>query len=264
MISFASMWAVTLRHIRMARRDPNFLLSIFYWPLLDVFIWGFVGAWIAQSQPTQFANYESIALLGVLLWQVTGRGCTILITSFAEELWSHNLLNLFSLPLHLIEWMGGAILFTAIMAGLTSLVCMLAIFALYSVSLWQILTTFLIFVIPLFISCIWIGFTGLQIIVIMGKRGVELGYVFGWFLLPFSGAYYPIDILPAWAQRVSSFIPMSYVFEGMREYVAYQQDPTTNLLKGTILSVIYAALAIVLFMHCFNKSKQKGLARLAD
>jgi ABC-2 type transport system permease protein len=104
----------------------------------------------------------------------------------------------------------------------------------------------------------------LQILFTLGKRGIELGFVIAWFLAPFSGAFYPLEILPTWAQKFSSLLPMSYVFQGMRGYVMFQQDPTVYLLKGYVMSIIYAACAIVLFMYCFNKSKQKGLARLVD
>ena len=264
MISFSSIWAVTIRHLRVMQRDLNFMLGALYWPLLDIFIWGFLGAWIAQSQPTNFHNYETVALLGILLWQIVGRGSNLMIVSFAEELWSNNIINMFSLPLRITEWICGSLLFYLIMMGVTSAFCMLAMFMLYNLSIWYVISTFLLFLPPLIFSAIWIGFICLQILVTIGRRGVELGFVFGWFLLPFSGAYYPIEILPAWGQAVSAYLPMSYVFQGMRNYVMYQQDPTDYLIKGYVLSIIYAICAVTMFVYCFNRSKQKGLARLAD
>lgn len=265
MISFSPVWAVVLRHARMIRRDLNFALGNFYWPLLDVLIWGFLGSWIQQTAAsTQFHNYESAALLGILLWQVVGRGCNFIVLTFAEELWSHNLVNLFSLPLRITEWMCGVILFYCIGMFSSVLFCMLFIKLLYNVSLWYIFSTFLIFLPPLFLCGIWIGFTCLQIVVTLGRRGTELGFVFGWVFMPFSGAYYPIEVLPAWGQAISAFLPMSYVFQGMRKYVMHQEDPTIYLLKGYVMSSIYAVTALVLFVYFFNRSKRNGLARLVD
>jgi ABC-2 type transport system permease protein len=262
MISSALVWAVVLRHLYVWKRDLNVMLFGFYWPMLDILIWGFLGAWIQVTQ--QFHNYESIALLGVLLWQIVGRGCNIMANAFCEELWTHNVVNLFSLPLRTIEWMLGVVLFYIIMMAMTTTFCMLVIAALYDVSMWNLFSTFLIFAPPLIFSGIWLGFTGLQIIVSLGKRGVELGYVIGWFLMPFSGAFYSVEILPHWAQVISSFLPMSYVFQGMRGYLMLHQDPTANLLKGYILSILYAACALILFIYFFNRSKRNGLARLTD
>lgn len=44
----------------------------------------------------------------------------------------------------------------------------------------------------------------------------------------------------------------------------YQQDPTVCLIKGYVLSIIYAICAVTIFVYCFNRSKQKGLASLMD
>lgn len=264
MISFASMWAIVVRHIRVWRRDPNVLLFGLYWPVLDILVWGFLGTWIQQAQTAQFHNYEVAALLGILLWQVIGRGCNIMLIAFSEELWSNNVVNLFSLPLRTVEWMGGVVLYYVIMIIITTITCMLVMFMLYDLSIWYVLSIFLIFFPPLFFSGIWLGFTALQIVVTLGKRGLELGYVIVWFLLPFSGAYYPVEVLPRWGQLISNFLPMSCVFQGMRGYVMYQQDPIPSLIKGYVLSILYAISAIILFVYCFNRSKQKGLARLID
>ena len=264
MISLGSMWAVVLRHAYVWKSDLNVMLYGFYWPLLDILIWGFLGSWIQRSNITEFQNYEAVALLGVLLWQVVGRGCNIIAMTFTEELWSNNVVNLFSLPLRTIEWIGGTILWYVIMMLTTGLFCMSVVPILYDVSLWYVLSTFLIFLQPLFFSGIWIGFTCLQIVTMLGKRGVELANVVGWFLTPFCGAFYPISVLPAWAQTVSAYLPMSYVFQGMRGYVMHQEDPTPYLIKGYVLSVVYAACAVLLFVYCFNRSKRNGLARLAD
>ncbi len=264
MIAFAPIWAIVLRHTRMWRRDINYILGNFYWPILDILIWGFLGSWIAQSQAASLHNYETAALLGILLWQMVGRGGNIIVLTMSEELWSNNIVNLFSLPLTITEWMIGSILFCAIMSSIVAAFCMIVMFALYKVAFWSTLWTYLIFIPPCFFCSIWLGFTCLQIITTLGKRGVELGFVVGWFLLPFSGAYYPIDVLPAWGQKLSALIPMSYIFEGMRKYTMYQQDPAAYLLKGYLLSILYAVIAMLIFVYCFNRSKQKGLARLAD
>lgn len=264
MLSLSTSWAITLRHLRLFKRDVNHILGTLYWPLLDIFIWGYLGIWIQQSQCANFHNYELTALLGVLLWQVVGRGSNGIIFSLAEELWSNNIINLFSLPLRTIEWVMGIILYYAIMTTITAFFCIVISHMLYSIPLWQLIATFLMFLPPLFFSGLWVGFTCLQIVAIFGRRGTELGFVMGWILMPFSGAYYPIDILPQWGQQISTLLPMSYVFKGMRHYLMYQQNPMPYLIKGYILSTTYATIAIILFIHCINRSKKRGLAKLAE
>ncbi len=264
MISFSSAWTVTLRYLRVLKHDPNFVLGLLYWPILDILLMGFLGTWLQQSQVNQFNNYQTIIFLGLLLWQVVGRGANIICFTFAEEIWHSNIVNLFSLPLKTLEWMIGIVLFYSIMSFITTIICLAAILFLFDVSLWNLISSFLLFLPPIFFSGIWVGFTCLQICVSLGRRGMELAFVTIWFFAPFSGVYYPIEILPGWAQWISAFLPMSYVFRGMREYILYQQDPLPSILMATIMSIIYALCAMILFIYFFNRTKQKGLARLLD
>lgn len=265
MIAWSSVWAIVLRHMRVWRRDVNALLFHIYWPILDIVTWGYLGMWIQHSaQAAPFHNYEMVALLGIVLWQFVGRGANIILASFTEELWAGNVVNLFSLPLRMIEWVGGVIIFYAIMMLFAISVALITIALLYNVSMYEMLLNLFIFFPPLFLCGIWIGFSTLQILSTLGKRGGELSFVMVWFFLPFSGAYYPTDILPHWAQVMSKLLPMRYVFQGMRAYVTHQQDPTIYLIKGYVLSALYAVLGIAGFIYCFKRSKVKGLARLTD
>jgi ABC-2 type transport system permease protein len=263
MIRLNAIWALALRHIYVWKRDVNLILMALYWPLLDIFLWGSLGLWVQQAHTSDSTDYKVVMLLGLLLWQVIGRGCNIMVNAFIEEIWAQNVINLFSLPLQLTEWICGVVLFFTIMMSAGSLFCMTMIALLYDISFWYLLGTFLLFVVPLFFSALWIGFTALLPIITFGKRGIEFCYVIIWFLMPFSGALYPVEVLPSWAQRVSAVLPMYYVFKGMRLYVM-NQDAAIYVIKGLLLSLVYAACAIFLFAWAFNRSKEKGLARLTD
>lgn len=264
MISCASVWAIVLRHVRLYCRDINLFFMSVYWPLLDMLTWGFLGSWIQQSGSSEFKNYEAIALLGILLWQIIGRGANVMGFAFTEELWAYNIVNLFSLPLRIADWIVGIIIFYVLMIVIISCSCLVLISLFYDVSLWYLISSFMLFAPPLFFSGIWLGFLCLQIMVLLGKRGQELGFVAVWFLMPFSGAYYPLEVLPRWGQMLSTVLPMSYVFQGMRAHLMYDQDPTPYLVKGYLFGAIYALASVMLFVHCFNRSRRAGLARLAD
>ena len=241
-------------------RDLNLILVTLYWPLLDVLVWGFLGTWIAQSIP----NYAPVALLGILLWQLSCRTTITIFSSFMEELWANNLTNLFALPLRLSEWITGVIIFSIILVTVIAFYCIGLIWLMYQLALAKIMLAFLIFGPPLFICGIWLGFMGLQPVAMFGKRVQELGFIIGWFFAPFSGAFYPIDALPHWAKLISYFLPMSYILEGMRNYMLYDTNPAAYLVKGYALAILYAIISIVTFIYAFNKSKAKGLTRLSD
>lgn len=263
MISLKSILAITFRYLYLLKRDINLGLAIIYWPILDILTWGFFGSWINNFNIVN-ADYKIIALIGVLMWQVVGRGGNIIGFTICEELWSKNIVNLFSLPLSIIEWIIGVILFYIITSIITFIFSFLFIYFLYDVSIFSLLSNFFIFLPPLILSGIWLGFNCLQSIIFFGKGGIEIGFVLIWFLMPFSGVCYPINVLPIWAQKVSNLIPMSYVFEGMREYFINKNNPIIFIKKAFFISLIYSILSILIFIFLFNRSKKKGLSRLTD
>ena len=262
-MNFQSIWAVVLRHTRLWMRDYNLIMVTLYWPLLDVLIWGFLGAWMQRMQGSQ-QNFEIVFLMGILLWQTVSRTAVWISASLVEEVQSYNVVNLFTLPLRLTEWMLGITLFSLILSLGTALYCIGLMKLFYTVSFMKLLSLFFLFALPLFISGIWLGFMGLQVLVNFGKRGYELMYIFAWAAAPFSSAFYPREVLPEWAKTISYCLPMSYVFEAMRSYLLRGINPWPSIFFGTAMALVYAAVAILLFVFLFNKSKQKGLARLSD
>ena len=262
-MKFSSVWAIVLRHTRLWMRDLNLIMVTLYWPFLDVLIWGFLGAWMQKIQTTG-QNFEIVFLLGILLWQVVARTACWVAASFDEEIQAGNLINLFTLPLHISEWIAGIVLFSSMLTLATAIYCIGLMMCFYSISFWQMLSMFIMFAPPLFICGIWLGFLGLQVLVSCGKRGREVIYIFAWAAAPFCSAFYPREVLPHWAQIISYCLPMSYIFEAMRSYLLRGTNPWPAVFLGLIMALIYAGSAIIIFIHLFNKSKQKGLARLSD
>jgi ABC-2 type transport system permease protein len=264
MLSFHAIIALALRHARLLRRDANYLLSMFYWPLLDVLIWGFLGSYIQNVQTNGYQNYTAVALLCIILWRTTSTSAIVTARAFVEELWSHNLINIVSLPLTLTEWFAGITLYNTLMSCATAVYCTLLIMFFYGLSPALIFGKFVLFAPPLFLSGLALGTLCLAIIAYCGKRAEELLYVFAWFFAPFSAAFYPREILPGWAQMISDALPMSYIFTGLRVSMLSEGDPTPYLIKGYLMAIAYLIIALLAFVFAFHKSKNRGLARLSD
>jgi ABC-2 type transport system permease protein len=262
-MEFQHVWALTLRHIRLWTKDPNLILITLYWPLLDILVWGFLGSWIQRGQTGSY-DYQAICLFCILLWQANCRGAIYIVTGFLEEIWAFNLLNLFSLPLTIREWICGVLLFDLIFSLLVIFYCIGLIVLFYSIPLLTILKVFILFAPPLMISGAWLGFMTLHIITYMGKRAQELGWILAWFFSPLCGVFYPIDVFPAWVQKISYCLPMTYVFEGLRNYLMHDISPARNLIIAYMMGITYALAAIGIFAWLFKRTKIQGLARLSD
>ena len=74
--------------------------------------------------------------------------------------------------------------------------------------------------------------------------------------------YYPVEVLPGWAQVIGRALPMTYVFEGMRKVLRGGPMPMRDLLISFGLNSVYLALSILFFGWMFERSRTKGVGRL--
>ena len=102
------------------------LISIFYWPSVQILFWGFFTNFLVSDSNLSSLGVLNIILSAVVLWDVLFRGQLGLTMSFLEELWSRNLTNLFITPLKDIELIIALILisFFRTVIGLTPAVFM--------------------------------------------------------------------------------------------------------------------------------------------
>lgn len=261
MISLQHVWAVALKHLRILRHDSNIQLAIVFWPLLNLIIWGYLGAWMQQGTNLQL---QAAFLNSLLLWQTVGRTSLLFGISLMEELWSGSLTVLFATPLSIIEWILGIMLYSVLTSLLALGYCVIVVLCIYRMPLETLLSNCLLFGPPLVLSGICIGLLNLQLILYGGKRADALTYIVVWLFAAISGVFYAREVLPAWVQKVGDLLPLSYGFSGLRNYVLHHKNPLGDIGIAYGLGVTYCLLGVVFLMYSFKKAKEKGLARLMD
>jgi ABC-2 type transport system permease protein len=201
--------AIVFRHLMLTFRDLHRFIDLIYWPILDIVIWGFTSRWVQgnQAQPLQISF---ILLTALIFWQVLFRAQLEVSFSFLDELWSHNLVNLFSTPLLLSEWITAVMIVGFMKCVFTFLFGATIVWILYALNILQTGIILLLFLFLIIISGWSIGFLTTSAVVYWGQKVQTLAWVMGWFFAPFSGVFYPISILPFGAQLVSACIPMSF------------------------------------------------------
>ena len=96
--------ALVVRHLYLYRRSLPRIMEIFYWPFLDLVIWGFITMYLAKYQP-QVPGFVTFFLGALILWDMLFRSQQGITISFLEELWARNLMNLFASPLDAGEFL---------------------------------------------------------------------------------------------------------------------------------------------------------------
>ncbi|MCX6816405.1 MAG: ABC transporter permease [Candidatus Beckwithbacteria bacterium] len=254
--------AVIWRHLYNFRHSLDRLADSFYWPAVDILLWGLTSVYIQKSG----ANVSQIVLMilsGLVLWMVVWRSQYEITINLLEELWSSNLVNLFSTPLKVSEWIVAVVILGLMKMVTTISFATLLIWLLYKINVLSGLGWLLLPYMALLLMFGWVaGFLVAGLILRFGMRIQALAWMAIYVLSPFSAVFYPLSVLPVWAQKIAAWVPTSYIFEGMRAVLSGGQIEMTGLIKSAVLTTVYLLLSIWFFFLCFKESKKIGLARL--
>lgn len=253
--------AIVMRHVYNFGHSWDRISDAFYWPAMDILLWGLTTQYLSQ-QGGKLPLVAIVVLTGLIYWQIVWRSQYEITTNLLEELWSHNLVNLWATPLKLREWVSGVLLL-----GMGKMVVTLGFASglawwLYAVNIYATGWWFVPLLALLLMTGWWVGFLVSGLIIRFGTRIQTLAWAGVYILAPFSGIFYPITVLPAWGQMVARFLPTSYAFEGMRIILTGGRWPVEQVTISLGLNLVYLILAIMLFNDLFNKRKAKGLAQL--
>ncbi|MBC7365113.1 MAG: ABC transporter permease, partial [Candidatus Aminicenantes bacterium] len=213
--------AMFLRHIYLYRHSLTRLVEIFYWPLLDLLVWGFVSIYISRlsAEGKNTPNFLGIFLGALILWDILFRSQQGISVSFLEEVWARNFLNLFVSPLTISEYLLSMMLVSIFKVLVVFLTSALLAWVLYSFNLFILGISLLPFVLNLVILGWAIGIFTTALILRFGQQAEVLAWGVAFLFQPVSAVFYPVSVLPNFLQKVAMFIPASYVFEGMRAVI---------------------------------------------
>lgn len=254
--------AVIVRYLYNFKHSLNRLTDAFYWPAMDLIIWGLTSQYFQQAG--QASNLVLIFLTAMVFWMIVWRSQYEITVNLLEELWDRNLVNLFSSPLSIDEWTVAVLLLGFVKILLTIIFTFILTRILYSINLITIGFLLLPFFTLLMFSGWWAGFIVAGINLRFGKKIETIAWSGIYVLVPFSAVYYPVASLPLWAQKIALLVPMSYIFEGMRQVLLTGQIPWQKFLTSFILSIFYLILAIAFFKASFSKACEQGLAKLDE
>ncbi len=259
-MSLKRIYGVILRYFYFFARLDH-LADLFFWPTLDLFIWGIASVWI-QTQDNSMPHLALAMLTGLVLWQVIWRSNYEISVNLLQEFWSRNMVNLFSTPLKWSEWVcalmiiGLGKIFIALFFG------GFIVWLLYSLNIFLMGLPLLLFCFSLLVSGWFIGFLTASFTIYFGQRLQMLSWMTAYAFMPFSAVFYPLSALPSWAQAIGKCLPMTYSFEGMRAVLQTGIFSWRDFGVGMGLNTVYLIITLFLFRFFFEKSRVKGLSRL--
>lgn len=263
-MNLTRIYAVVLRHLYTWSRSLERLSDVFWFPLMDLFVWGFFTLYLSSGR-TALVNPVLLIISGLILWTVVYRSQYEISVSLAEEIWSQNLLNLFASPLSIWEFITATGLLSLLKLIIVLFLMSIMAFVLYSYNALSLGFVAIPFVLVLAVFGFLVGVSVNAVILRFGKNAQALAWTAVFAFQPFSCIFYPLSILPGWAQNISLLLPTTYVFEGMRTLIFTGQLPIFYLLMAILLDLLYLILSLVFFKRMFEKAKDLGLlSRLSE
>jgi len=253
-------YGVFLRYFFVAKKGLHQLSDIFYWPFVDILLWGLTSLWIRSQSDIQ--NLPLVLMTGLIFWQIVWRGSVDISVNLLQEFWQRNLVNLFSTPLKFREWIAGMLLLSISKLCITITFGTLVVYLLYALNVFTVGWAFLPFAASLIIFGWTISFLASSLIIYFGHKIEMIAWMIGFLFAPFSAVFYPVDVLPEWARAIAWCLPTTYIFQGMRCILLGGSCPVSYFWISLSLNIIYLIAAIFIFRWSFEKSRHKGLARL--
>lgn len=261
--SWLKIWAIFVRYFMLHWRSLPRCFEIFFWPVMDLLVWGFVTLYIQREAPGNLGRMVVFFLGSLILWDILYRAQQAVTLPLIEEIWTRNIINLLVSPLKLWEWLAGTFLYGIFKIAIIGTVLAVLASLLYGFSIWALGPQLIGFV-TLLICFGWgLGLVTCGLLVRWGHAAESLIWAVPFLVQPFSAVFYPISILPHWMQSVAKFLPSTEIFEGMRQVVKGETVSGSILLHVALLDVIWFSIGLSFFCWMFGAARSSGkLVRL--
>jgi ABC-2 type transport system permease protein len=257
-VSWRRVVAIYRRYFYSSIHSPPLIFDIAVWPLLDLMIWGLLTRFIETSQ-TELPLPVGFLLGGVLIWDLLFRASQGISLAFLDDsAWSRNALNIFASPLRPSEYLAGATLWMLARVAVGWSFMAVGAYLLFSFGILEIGAALLVFALAAMLFGVVMSLLVVGVILRFGNTAEILAWGIAEIVSPLCAVYYPLSVLPDWAQRLAWWLPPSHVFEGMRAVLARRPAPLGSLATALALDVVYLAGAFVFAHRMLRQFRRRG------
>lgn len=250
--------AIVIRHLYLYKRSLPRLMEVFYWPFLDLVIWGFISIYLTRFKGA-LPDFAAFLIGALILWDILFRSQQGLSVSFLEDMWARNLLNIFVSPISPVEYIASLMLISIVKLLLAASVMVLFAWLFYSFNIFLIGLSLIPLILNLVVMGWALGIVTMGLILRFGQEAEVLAWAVAFLFQPVSAVFYPVAVLPPFLQSIAGFIPSSHIFEGMRAVISNGSFPTHEIFWATGLNITYIITSFIFFHWNFGIVKKKGL-----
>jgi ABC-2 type transport system permease protein len=249
--------ALVIRHLYLYKRSWHRLADVFFWPIIDLVIWGFLSVYLKTFNISGI-NVVTVLLGAVIFWSIFAQAKQIVTISFLNDVWERNLLNVFISPISIWEFILSRVVLGFLQILIILVVSSVVAFFLYHFNIFTFGLAIIPFVVDLAIFGWSLGLFAIAIILRLGSSAEFLAFGLSFLFQPFCAVFYPVSALPQSVQWISWLLPPTYIFEGMRTVAAGGVFPMRDFLISLGLNLVYLVLIVIFFTLMFKKVKKMG------
>ena len=256
-MKFHRVTALLLKYVYTTKNSLDRLFDLFYWPTLDLVLWGFASLFISDLSDV---NILSMLLGGVILWIFLWRTSVDLGIFILEDFWQHNVYNLFASPVKSSEVALSVVIFSLFRALTSFVFVSLFGFLLYSFNILEVGGLSVGLLVMMLVMFGWVlGMLIGGFIFRFGSRIQVVAWSVTWIIQPFSCVFYPLSALPEWAQKIAIVLPTTHIFEAFRAIINGSGIPWNGILYSFSAIFVLLFLAGFYFYKSIERARQTGL-----
>ncbi len=254
--SVQRVWGMVLRQWYEMRHSPDRIIDSFFWPALDVIVWGMLTFFIDSFSSF---NATNAILGGIMFWAFTYSVQRDITMTTVQDLWDRNLYNVMASPLRPIELIVAAVLYATFRLVVLFLVLLGLAGFFYHFSFFIFLPFMFFGLLTVLLFGVAFGILTSGLIYRFGSNAQMLCWSGLAVLSPFAAITYPVASLPAYLHWISWLTPPTYVFEAVRYFVSNGAVPPMNAwIIPSLLNIVYIAISIWCFFYAFRHAKRRG------
>ena len=203
-----------------------YLIKRYFWWELAFFVWSlantltivFIAKGIKAAGGQIDVNRATTTLLiGAVIWSYLGIVFEFMTETVAWERWEGTIEYTFMAPLRRSVHLFGVGAFAVLYGVFRSAVLFAVVAMFFGLDMpdANFLAAIVVLAIASF-SFMGVGTMTSVLPLISPEKGAQLGFVAQGTLLVISGVYYPVNVLPAWMQWLSTISPATYALRGIR------------------------------------------------
>jgi ABC-2 type transport system permease protein len=249
--------AIVHRHWIVLRRAPHRWFEISFWPIMDVLLWGSLGAFVAQENEASRAGAPYLLAGMVMFWTFTQAQFAIAL-GVNEETWTRNILNVLTTPVREIEYIIGIAVFGLLKLAACLLTLTITTIVFFGFDLSEVGWGVIPIMVLLVINGWALAMVTVGMVLRFGQSAEILIWGFNYALMAFSGVFFPADALPEGLRAFASVLPTTKAFTALRALLDGKPLPWDTLAASFVGSLIAFALAVCFAAWLLRLFRRRG------